>query len=344
MRTRSRRGLLAAALLAVPAVLVGTSTPSADAATAAHRRPFTREVEPWISGSPPSSPPAVKLTAACVRRVGGGKLEAVFGYKNLSPLSVYAGLDPDIDIPEGNVIVRETRHRRPPRRTTEIEILGPQATLFLPGTHRHVFAVRFRSNQTVAWRVRVPSFDDPVIDPGWKVTVRPRRLARCGRRVPDHFVVVQAASVSSGPANIIRDEDGGITAYDVEFGAQSVDVVCSADGRVLPFKQVVGWTIEPNLVPLRRREIVEEIVASNGTRFQMSRTRVRRVVDVFEPVEWFGPIADVIGRCAFRGEVVKSEVFWAGQPANGSITPIVVDGAVVQLRGDLVLPGGVRIR
>jgi hypothetical protein len=178
----------------------------------------------------------------------------------------------------------------------------------------------------------------------WTGSVRPRRLARCGRRVPDHFAVVQAASVSSGPANIIRDEDGGITAYDVEFGAQSVNVVCSAGGRVLPFKQVVGWTIQPNLVPLRRGEIVEEIVISDGTRFQMSRTRVRRVVDVFEPVEWLGPIADVIGRCAFRGKVVKSEVFWAGQPANGSITPIVVDGAVVELEGSLVLPGGVRIR
>ena len=267
----------------------------------------------------------------------------MFGYKNLSPFSVYIGLDPHIDVPEGNVIVRETRRRRPPRRTTEIEVRGPQATLFLPGTHRHVFAVRFKSNQTVAWRVRVPSFDDPVIDPGWKVTVEPRRHARCGRRVPDHFTVVQAAAMSSGPTNI-RDDSGGITAYDVEFGAESVNVVCSAGGRVLPFKEVVGWTIEPNLVPLRPREIVEEIVVGNGTRFQMSKTRVRRVVDVFEPVEWFGPIADVTGRCAFRGEVVKSEVFWAGQPANGWITPVVVAGAVVRLEATAVLPGGVRIR
>ena len=48
-----------------------------------------------------------------VRPAGrGGELEAVFGYKNLSPLSVYAGLDPHVDIPEGNVIVRETRRRR----------------------------------------------------------------------------------------------------------------------------------------------------------------------------------------------------------------------------------------
>ena len=113
---------------------------------------------------------------------------------------------------------------------------------------------------------------------------------------------------------------------------------------MLPFKEVVGWTIEPNLVPLRPREIVEEIVVGNGARFQMSKTRVRRVVDVFEPVEWFGPIADVTGRCAFRGEVVKSEVFWAGQPANGWITPVVVAGAVVRLEATAVLPGGVRIR
>ena len=147
----------------------------------------------------------------------------------------------------------------------------------------------------------------------------------------------------SGPTNI-RDGSGGITAYDVEFGAQAVNVVCRSGGRVLPFKEVVGWTIEPNLVPLRPREIVEEIVVGNGKGTQMSKTHIQRVVDVFEPVEWFGPIADVTGRSAFRGEVVKSEVFWAGQPATGSIMPVVVAGAVVQLEGSPVLPGGVRIR
>ncbi len=264
----------------------------------------------------------------------------MFGYENLSPLSVYVGLDPDIDVPEGNVIVRETRRRRPSRRTTESEVAGPQATLFLPGTHRHVFAVRFKKNETVAWRVRVPSFDDPVIDPGWKVTVEPRH-ARCGRRVPEHFAVVQTAAVSAGPANIVRGQSGGITAYDVEVGAQSVNVVCSRGGRVLPFKQIVGWTIEPNLVPLRRGEIVEEIVVGNGARFQMSKTRVRGIVDVFKPVEWFGPIADVTGRCAFGGEVVKSEVLITPSSSTGRSTALSPNSCSREGSGSAERPAGV---
>ena len=342
MLTRSRRGhLLLTAVLGASVVITGTSTLTAGA-TAGHRAPFIREVEPWVPGSPPSTPPAVDLTAACVRLVGGGELEAVFGYNNPGQLSVYSGLNPVSDIPGANVIVRETRRLRPPRVSTEIEATGPQATLFLPGNHPHVFAVRFKLNETVAWRVRIPSSDDPVIDPGWKVTVKPRLLAPCGWRVPAHFAVVQAADMSSGPTNVRRDVNGGITAYDVEFSAQNVIVVCSAGGSVLPFEQVVGWTMEPNLVPLV--DVVEVVVSSNGAVFEMSPTRERAVVDEFVPVEWFGPIADVTGRCDFGGKVVESDVFWAGQPSSGLITPIVVDGRVVQLDASAVLPGGSRLR
>ena len=116
-------------LLAVPALLVGASTPTADAATADHRRPFTREVEPWIPGSPPSTPPAVKLTAACVRRVGARG----------------AGGGVRVQEPEPVVRLRRARstHRRPggqrdrPRDTSPAptaphrrrsRLRGPQAT------------------------------------------------------------------------------------------------------------------------------------------------------------------------------------------------------------------------
>ena len=340
MRTSSRRGLFAAALLAVPALLVGASTPTADAATTDHRRSFVREVEPWIPGSPPSTPPAVKLTAACVRRVGGGELEAVFGYKNLSPLSVYAGLDPHVDIPEGNVIVRETRRRRGPHRTAEIEVRGPQATLFLPGTHRHVFAVRFKSNQTVAWRVRVPSFDDPVIDPGWKVTVEPRRHARCaaagarplhrraGRR--DELWADQRPGRQRWHHRVRRRVRRPVRERRLQRRWESSSL---QRGRRVDDRTESGATAASARSSKR----------SSSETARGSRCRKRaygRVVDVFEPVEWFGPIADVTGRCAFRGEVVKSEVFWAGQPATGSITPVVVAGAVVRLEATAVLREG----
>jgi hypothetical protein len=71
---------------------------------------------------------------------------------------------------------------------------------------------------------------------------------------------------------------------------------------------------------------------------------VRAVLDVSQPVGWFGPIADVTGRCRFGRQVVRSDVFWAGLPSTGTITPTIVDGAVVDLVPTLVLPGGNRIR
>ncbi len=334
-------------LLGLGALVASAFVVGSDASAAPGRafgwRPFTRTVEPWIAGLPPSTPPVVGLTAACVRVVRGGQLEAVFGYHNRSELSVYAALDQETGETHNNVVVRKIFSLRPPHRIVQIEDTGPQATLFLPGRHPHVFAVRFRLNERVAWQVHVPSFDDPVIDPGWKVTVRPRLLAPCGRHVPDHFAVVQRASVFESPVNIVRDEDKHITAYDVEVGVSGVRTVCSAGGSPLAFKELVGWTEEPNVAPLRRDEIVY-IVVSGNTVFKMTNTHVRAVVDVSQEVHWFGPIADVTGRCRFGRDVVRSDVFWAGQPSNGLVTPTIVDGAVVDLVPSLALPGGSRIR
>lgn len=200
MLARSR---LARLLLAAGVAATGVfAEPIAANATAASRKPFAVRIEPWIPGSPPSTPPAVDLTAACIRRVGRGEREVVFGYDNPGEQSVYAPLEAQGGVTNGNLIVRTTHRGRGPRVTTVIESSGPQATLFLPGQHPHVFAVRFKSNETIAWQVRIPSSDDPVDDPGWKVTVKPRRLPSCGRAVPDHFTVVQTANAFLGPTNI----------------------------------------------------------------------------------------------------------------------------------------------
>jgi hypothetical protein len=341
-RHRRARMILGVCVLVASTALVGSEA-SAAPARAFGWRPFTRTVEPWIPGLPPSTPPIVDLAAACVRWVGGGQLEAVFGYDNPDELSVYAGLDQDTDVAHGNVIVRNVFSLRPPHRTVQVEDTGPQATLFLPGRHPHVFAVRFRLNERVAWQVRIPSSDEPQTDPGWKVTVRPRLFAPCGPRVPDHFAVVQTAGVFESPVNIVRDEDAHITGYDMAVGVVGVRTVCSADGSPLPFRDVVGWTNQPNVVPLRTDEIIRHVVAGNAV-FEMTRIHVRAVLDVSQPVGWFGPIADVTGRCRFGRQVVRSDVFWAGLPATGTITPTIVDGAVVDLVPTLVLPGGNRIR
>jgi hypothetical protein len=124
-----------------------------------------------------------------------------------------------------------------------------------------------------------------------------------------------------------------------------VRTVCSAGGTVLPYTDVVGWNaIQPNLAELAPGEIIETIGTASAGFFDMTRTRERAVLDITQKVQWLGPIADVTGRCRFGRDVVRSDVFWAGDPTFGTITPVLEDGAVVDLLPDLVLPGGVRIR
>ncbi len=150
------------ARLLIATLLGGTIVVAPIAPASAAPRPFTRTVEPWIPGQPPTTPPLVNLTAACIRLVAGGQLEAVFGYDNPGTLSASVPFPQDGGVTNGNVIVRDTFRLRPPHQVTTIETEGPQATQFLPGSHPHVFAVRFALNQQVAWQVRVPSSDDPV--------------------------------------------------------------------------------------------------------------------------------------------------------------------------------------
>ena len=269
----------------------------------------------------------------------------MFGYDNPGTLSASAPFPQNGGVANGNVMVRDTFRLRPPHRVTTIETEGPQAIQFLPGSHPHVFAVRFALNQQVAWQVRVPSSDDPVIDPGWKVTVRPSLLSWCGRNVPKHFAVVQHTLTSLGPTNIEADSELGITSYDVEISSLIVRTACSAGGVPLPFDDVVGWPDHPNIEPLPEGTY-SELVLGNGAVYKMSGSiRQRDVLDVTEEVTWLGPISDVTGRCAFGNEVVNSEVFWSGEPQGGHIAPIFdSEGKIVDLDYGLVLPGGVRLR
>jgi hypothetical protein len=127
---------------------------------------FTRIIEPADPDHPPTADPAVGLTAACVRPVDGGQLEAVFGYDNLTPASVFVPLAPDQPMPDGshpNVIFHFRNDG-----AVRIEDLGPQVTLFKPGSHPYAFAVRFTAQEEVVWQVEVPA------DNGsgkWSVTV-----------------------------------------------------------------------------------------------------------------------------------------------------------------------------
>jgi hypothetical protein len=88
-----------------------------------------------------------------------GGLEAVFGYENRSGPSVLVALDPDtIHDHNANVIINV--FKAGPFRAVHIEDLGPQVTLFKPGSHPHAFALRFQRSDRISWQVRVPSEDE----------------------------------------------------------------------------------------------------------------------------------------------------------------------------------------
>lgn len=148
--------------------------------------PFTSTIEPADPDNPPTAPPAVDLTAACVRSVDGGQLEAVFGYDNLTPASVFVPLAPNLPVPNSShpdVIMRFRDDG-----AVGIQDLGPQLTPFKPGPDPYAFAVRFTPQEEVAWQVDVPADNQ---SGAWTVTVDPHLNAGCPRAVPERFAVVQ---------------------------------------------------------------------------------------------------------------------------------------------------------
>ena len=294
---------------------------------------FTRTLEPWDPAEPPLTPPVVDLTAACIRPVRGGQLEAVFGYDNLGPTSVLVALDADqpgsIDVDE-NVVLHQTLRGQPSTRTVQIDDLGPQVTLFKPGNHPYAFAVRFEPYERVAWQVRVPG-ERQQLD-FWKVTVRPRMGSPCRRDVPDHFVVVQNVEFRVPvPVNIEREEPLRIVAYEVEFALRTVRSTCSAGGELLQPTVFFGWSAGMNVEPIDPDYFVDGMLDDEPKRFEMTPMAVRPVDDVFQRVVWLGPIADVTARCAFGDEIVESDAFWAELLGSGFVIPRIVDGAVVDL-------------
>ncbi len=294
---------------------------------------FTRTLEPWDPAEPPLTPPVVDLTAACIRPVRGGQLEAVFGYDNLGPTSVLVALDPDQPqsiLVDTNVVLHQALRGQPSTRTVQIDDLGPQVTLFKPGNHPYAFAVRFEPYERVAWLVRVPGEREQL--DFWKVTVRPRMGTPCRRDVPDHFAVVQNVEFRVPvPVNIEIEEPLRIVAYEVEFAVRTVRSTCSSGGELLPPTVIFGWPAGMNVEPIDPDYFVDGMLDDVPQLFEMTPTAVRPVADVFQRVLWLGPIADVTARCAFGDEIVESDVFWAELLGSGFVIPRIVDGAVVGL-------------
>ena len=71
----------------------------------------------------------------------------------------------------------------------------------------------------------------------------------------------------------------------------------------------------------------------------------RPVADIFQPVQWLGPIADVAARCQFGDRVVKSDPFWAEAAGFGEWRPQPpIDGKIFGLEGGQNAPLGSRLR
>jgi len=333
-RSDGRTGRALAGVVLV--LLAATAVAAAPAHVTAHGArfdiAFTRTVEPFVPGQPPATPPTVLPTVACVRAVGGLQLEAVFGFVNHGPLSA----DAPISGNENRVVLE--RFRRPP-----VEASGPQVTQFVPGSHPHEFAVRFRIGQIPVWKVRVPSSDGDA-DPAWLASVRPTFLKWCDRHVPRHFSVVQAVPDQFTLSDVAHDALGNVVGYSYEAAFDLAVTACSAGGTPLPPDVVVGWSNgAENLEPLAADDIIATEVRGNAE-YQLSRVRTRPAIDVSRPTIVTLPSNDVTGRCSFPdGSVVDSTTYWSDHPAIHQIDPVEVDG-LLTLVPSAVLPGGTKFR
>jgi hypothetical protein len=302
--------------------------------------PFTSTIEPADPENPPTAPPAVDLTAACVRSVDGGQLEAVFGYDNHTPASVFVPLAPDLPVPDSshpNVIVRFRDDG-----AIGIQDLGPQVTLFKPGRDPHAFAVRFTPQEQVAWQVDVPAENQ---SGAWTVTVYPHLDARC-KGVPDHFAVVQQfrQRIPQFANRLFTGDPAHIVAYDIRQGVDTVRVACSDGGVPLQPKVRFGWPVGMNVGPVKVDYRVEVVLSGGTVVYEMTEASERPVADIFREVRWLGPIADVTALCSFGKKVVKSNVFWAEVAGDGFLTPVIENGVVVGFGGSQNAPLGSRLR
>jgi hypothetical protein len=312
---------------------------AAPASGRAPDEPFTRTVEPLDPADPPSNPPIFNLTAACVRQVGRGRYEAVFGHVNHTPSSAVVRLRADGGQLGFNVILRSNRYGKTP--VVAVEELGPQATLFKPGRHPHEFAVRFREHERVAWQVVVPAEGNAGF---WKITVEPRMDVRCTPRVPDHFTVIQHVRVTTNPVNVLMVPPGHVAGYEMEFDVRDIRVACSTGGELVATDAFVGWPQGMNVEPAEPDYLVVVTLSGGTVVYEMTRPSARPVADIFQEVSWLGPIADVGATCQFADETVTSDVFWGEQAGHFRVVPTIEDGNVIGIGFSGGAPVGSRLR
>jgi hypothetical protein len=110
---------------------------------------------------------------------------------------------------------------------------------------------------------------------------------------------------------------------------------------------VQGWPADINLQPIVPDYQVTISRPGGEYVFDMTRTVVRPVpvLNILQPVEWLGPIADVSARCQFGDKVLTGDPFWAELDGGGFIKPHdPIDGKFFEFDISQNSPVGSRLR
>lgn len=305
---------------------------------------YRRVIQPFNRAYPPSMPPAILPTVTCARGVDG-QIETVFGYEHRGvwAWTAYPGLAPPrprgVPVGHGSP-VGYSYFRDGARKVLD---LG-QVVQFQPGSHPSAFAVRTAKRPT--WTLEVPSmaeesestFPPP---PRWQISIRPRRGA-CGPSVPQHFVAMRGSGIdSAGPADVVRDQSGRITAYSFQATTSSDGTSCTPGGIPIQPRVVFGYG-EDGFVPLAPDQIIRVDHIQGGT-FTRTEVATRQVADARADIE-YGFFTDTYGRCRFGNEVVEStDPVWT-EPGGATYGIAEVNGTEEVIAKYAMLPGGVRFR
>ncbi len=344
MHFRAPRALMGVALATSLLTVIALAAPASAATRKPRRehRAYTRTVEPYFEGHTAATPPSVLPTVTCVRAVGPGQLEVIFGYQNPTTTSQEARIDPT-NVPSFNHIV----HRQ--GDTTTVQEYGPQATEFLPGDHPYAFALRFPKGEVPSWEIVVPPTDAAESYNLWSITVTPTFRKWCGARVPLHFATIQSAGIGLGETDKVRDADGNVTDYKLTVSLAPVVTACSEGGTPIAADSILGWSLDnTNLVPLANRDVIRTVHEGIGTladsTVQKSKVAVRSVADANQRVHIYAPSRDVYGGCSFPdGTTAKALVYWDTPDWYGEWFLEKRDGPI-DVYWWAVAPGGVRYR
>ena len=309
---------------------------------------FVRIVVPTDLLNPPSGMPVVLPSVACVRDVGGGVKEAVFGYEDTDTVTA----DAPLVGPPDNQLLR-TRGGG-----TVVDAVQPQVTQFHPGSHPTEFAARFRPGDLLTWVfTTVGANHTPSgAQRTWtvSVTAKPDGPA-CGAEVPAHFAVVQRAAIVND-IDVQRDPAGVITGYGFRVG-YDVTVACSEGSSGSSSESLVGFssdnaTVDPVLG-------TRQFVSPGGSiTFLITTNHFFPVIDITRPAVVPWPSSDISARCEYPGGPAEARTYFSDYP--GFVTTTHLKG---QLEGtdtycelpttgclptdfiiDAVAPGGIRFR